>query len=211
MFVEAGADVNIKNNIGRTALMEASNSAYGSDKVVQVLINAGAGLNAIDNNCWTSLMFACKTILDIRIIRLLLENYADPNIQNNDGDTALIIASGRGSENVCKLLLDFYANIDVANNSGVRFRDNIDRKMISMYSDYIEHKFFVNGCKKMVYNLVLVNIPIWNKMVRFKPDNFGYKITRYDFTKEIDVNVLDYLSVDENNLPDKVGEYLALY
>ena len=51
-------------------------------------------------------------------MRLLLDRGANPDIQDNDGDTALIIASSRGYRKIVKLLLENGSNVDIINNKG---------------------------------------------------------------------------------------------
>jgi len=74
---------------------------------------------------WTALMIACanSSILkqsdssDNKIIRLLLENNADVNLQNSDGLSALILASKYSSSasnpETVKLLLEYKANVNL--------------------------------------------------------------------------------------------------
>ncbi len=53
LIVEHGADVNAKNNIGRTALMSATTS--GKEEIVKLLLDNGADVNVVDRNGNTAL------------------------------------------------------------------------------------------------------------------------------------------------------------
>ncbi len=55
-ILDAGANVNAKNNVGETTLMYAAKK--GNIELVQVLLNKSANVNAKDNNGWTALMYA---------------------------------------------------------------------------------------------------------------------------------------------------------
>ena len=57
-LLKAGADVDAKDNNGRTALMYASASGY--EGIVKILIENKADVNAKDNNGMTALMGASK-------------------------------------------------------------------------------------------------------------------------------------------------------
>ena len=60
----------------------------------------------------TALMIACCNN-DTDIVKLLLENSADPNIQSNIGFTALIYASCIGSIHCVRMLLDHNADVNL--------------------------------------------------------------------------------------------------
>ena len=92
-----GADVNIKDNMGTTALIKASGN--GHLDVVKLLLNNDADVNIQDNEGVTALMLASGKGY-IGIVKLLLDMGADANIQNNNGDTALMLASQSGHPSV---------------------------------------------------------------------------------------------------------------
>ncbi len=101
LLLARGADVNaittakspsVKNGpIGLasfTALILAA--AYGGPETVQELLDHGANANAQDLRGMTPLMFAISTDrADSRVVRLLLEKTADPNIKSASNETAI--------------------------------------------------------------------------------------------------------------------------
>ncbi|KAH7144601.1 ankyrin repeat-containing domain protein, partial [Dactylonectria estremocensis] len=52
------------------------------------------------------------------IVQLLLKEGASPNIADFDGDTALLLASGRGHHKIVELLLQKGADPNIANTDG---------------------------------------------------------------------------------------------
>eukprot|EP00757_Euglenozoa_sp_SAG-D1_P016959 gene16959-22868_t len=57
MLLQAGADIQAKNQDGYTALMRAC--ANGHSNVVETLLRAGADIQAKTQRGWTALMRAC--------------------------------------------------------------------------------------------------------------------------------------------------------
>ena len=55
-IIDAGVDVNAKDNVGRTALMWASCNGYKD--IVKMLLNADADVNIKDKDGWTAVMTA---------------------------------------------------------------------------------------------------------------------------------------------------------
>ncbi len=183
-----------------------------SERTVQMLIDAGANLNSKSGGGYTALMLSSRHSSDgssERTVQMLIENYADPNIQDNNGNTALMFASKDKSEKICRLLLDYHADINIMNNLGISPTKYIHADMLNMYLDYVKNKAFIDGYKKAVYYMSLINIPVQNQMIRFKPGNYGCKISKYHFDGEFDINIMSYLSANPDNLLDKVQEYLA--
>lgn len=58
VLIQNGADVNLVGHDGKTALMHATEKVL--DKIVQMLIDAGAKVNDKDNNNDTALILASK-------------------------------------------------------------------------------------------------------------------------------------------------------
>ena len=57
-------------------------------QTVEILIRNGAKVNAAERHRVTPLMFACKE-KRLRLVQTLLENAADPNLQDNRGWTVI--------------------------------------------------------------------------------------------------------------------------
>lgn len=85
-LLEAGADVNIRNKWGMSALMYAAEGDHPG--IVDVLLEGGADINAKNNDGSTALMISaihgCKYAA-----YALLEAGADVNIKNNNGKRAV--------------------------------------------------------------------------------------------------------------------------
>ena len=75
ILIEAGADVNERGEVGGVALMESAELGY-IDEVV-MLLNAGADVNAIDNNSKSALSAAIAHRQSANLIVYLIEKGAD--------------------------------------------------------------------------------------------------------------------------------------
>ncbi|MDD9901902.1 MAG: ankyrin repeat domain-containing protein [Alphaproteobacteria bacterium] len=84
-LIDAGADVNVKNKHGRTALMEAVE--HNQVNFVEKLLLKGADVNACDTIGVTSLMYAAAAGY-LEITRFLLEKGADVEAVSKVGSTA---------------------------------------------------------------------------------------------------------------------------
>ena len=105
LFAEHGADVNAKDNRGRTPLHKVSNA-----KDAQVLLDHGADVNAKDNEGKTPL----HTVSNAEVVEVLLAHNADINAKDNEGKTPLY---ERNTE-LTKVLLAHNANINAKDNNG---------------------------------------------------------------------------------------------
>lgn len=120
ILIRAGADIEARNNKGRTALLEAVNSGY--KLVSRFLIRSGANINEVDNNGRGVLSIASKK-LDVNIlISLLKENQLDVNTQDYKGNTPLHYATMKGNTidgiNCVIVLLDYNADPNIPNSEG---------------------------------------------------------------------------------------------
>ena len=81
-----GADVNAKNDEGKTALNLAC--YYGYAAIAQLMLQHGADVNAADKDGWTPLHEACWLGYP-DTVRLLLDSGADPDARNDEGEAPL--------------------------------------------------------------------------------------------------------------------------
>jgi ankyrin repeat protein len=111
LLLKAGADKEIRDIEGRTALMRYAK--YGIQDAVEALAEAGAKLNTRDHDGNTALILAAGwQILDKNvktdgyapIVQCLLQQKADMRVKNRAGLTALTAAVKQGHEDIVALL-----------------------------------------------------------------------------------------------------------
>lgn len=100
-LIKNGANVNAVNNKGERPIHIASDEF---NTVLKDLLDAGADVDAQDNNGNTALIFECKNS-DEKNARLLLRRGANFKIKNNNGETAADIAAKNGLADVLELMI----------------------------------------------------------------------------------------------------------
>lgn len=115
LHISNGADLNSKDQRGRTALHRAAN--HGHVEVARLLIENGADVNIGDNQGRTPLQYAAIAG-QTEVVRLLLEKGANPNARNRNGGTPFHTAASSADINIVKLLIDKGADVTVKNNDG---------------------------------------------------------------------------------------------
>jgi ankyrin repeat protein len=117
MLLKAGADKEVRDIEGRTALMRYAK--YGIQNAVETLTEAGAKLSTRDHDGNTALILAAGwQALDKNltadgyapIVQCLLQHKADASVKNRSGVTALEAAKRAGHEDIVALLLAAPAN-----------------------------------------------------------------------------------------------------
>lgn len=112
----AGADINVRDAAGRTAVLIATHR--NNPDLVRALIEAGADINIRDNRQDNVFLYAGAEGL-LEILRLAIAANADPALTNRFGGTALIPAAERGHvEVVRELLTHTKVDVDHINNLG---------------------------------------------------------------------------------------------
>ena len=116
VFIDAGADIETKNEDGCSPLHLASCS--GALEVVKMLVEAGAGVNVTDYDGDTCLILAayCGHTETVRYLVGLPE--VDVNHCNRYTRTALHCAAKEGHPEVVQVLIDAGADIDTKNRHG---------------------------------------------------------------------------------------------
>jgi ankyrin repeat protein len=115
-LIRAEADVNLRDCEGQTPLIVATKFRNPTEakmngveeallELIQLLIDAGANLNAIDNYGKTALIYTCESGT-IQCLKFLLEKGADIDIKDYEGITALDYSKTKGKNEVSRLLQD---------------------------------------------------------------------------------------------------------
>lgn len=117
ILLHAGIDVNAKSKIGETAAvyrLRCYNNV--SEEIIHLLISNTNVNNQNDNGITALSLIVRQSASDTRtrIIEYLLDNGADPNIKDIDGDTAIMSANIK----YIPTLIKYGANINDRNNYG---------------------------------------------------------------------------------------------
>ena len=117
-MLESGVDVDLRDDIGFTALMEAARD--GHVNMVSLLLEHGADPNIISSSAalkMTPIHLACVGG-DTSIITALHDAGASLDAQDTDGTTAVIWALGEGHREAADLMLALGADPDLENRFG---------------------------------------------------------------------------------------------
>ena len=116
LLIEHGAKVNLKNECGRTALMNAS--FYGDTESVRILLAAGANVNDV-NNVGESALFEASISNSPEVISILIEHGAIVDLKNkNYKATPLMQASRWGNIESTRTLLKAEADAKATDENG---------------------------------------------------------------------------------------------
>lgn len=114
-LIEAGADVNAKDEASYTPLHRAAD--VGSLELAQLLLDHHADVGAVDKDGNTALHIAAAKGRR-KTIELLVKQGAKTEAANNDGDTPLHLAVQEGRLGTIEDLLNAGAAVDGADNQG---------------------------------------------------------------------------------------------
>ena len=123
-FLDEGADVDAQNKIGLTPLMWASVHGH----VQRVVDFLGYDEVLVDDDFYHKLKSFSEVIIasineSCDLIRELVARGADVNIQDNNGNTALIWASLHGHTAALKILIGAGADVNIHNKDGLSALD----------------------------------------------------------------------------------------
>jgi len=114
-LIQAGAEVNLKSNFGKTALILAVGK--GHRKIINALLKAKADCNLATLGGRTALMEAARSGCS-EGARGLIEAKADVDFKSSSGETALFFAAKRGHQGIVDMLLEANADCNVATRQG---------------------------------------------------------------------------------------------
>jgi uncharacterized protein len=102
MIVEAGVDIDLEDENGKTALQIAA--FEGRPKTLEILLEKGASHSRRTKEGWTALHFVPFEVVSSDCAEILLQHGADINAQTNYGKTTLDFAVEMEERQLCEFL-----------------------------------------------------------------------------------------------------------
>ena len=167
VLIEAGADVNIKTNEGKTATMFAAHR--GHPECLKSLIVAGADVNIRNNKGNIAIMHALKWG-NSQCLELLIQGGADVNYQNNDGQTILFTVTDRHLFYRHKKMIDC-VKIMLTAGVKVNVRDNQGHSPLTWLLEYLGYGLWIVHTreKELVMLLFAAGETVEEPGVRYVP------------------------------------------
>lgn len=113
ILIKNGADINYQNKNGETAFFRAA--SFSSVDVMNQLKNFDADINCSNNHGQTPLMLSVNHRFNLKTLEWLIQNKADINAQDIQGNTALMYAIASNQIEATELLLKNGAKTEIQN------------------------------------------------------------------------------------------------
>lgn len=113
LLIEAGANVNIQNKLGNTALIIFA-GIKGNLQITNQLVDKSADVN-LQNQFGNNPLILAASNGHLEIVKLLLDSNAEVDLKDNHNGTALMYATWKGHLEIVRLLIDKGADVSVQN------------------------------------------------------------------------------------------------
>lgn len=117
LFFKAGMDINERDSAGTPFLCAAARN--GKKDMVQWLLEKGADIDAISRDRGYSAVMDAVWKSNKEIVELLVSKGANLNFVSRDGQTALILATGSGHFDICRILAENGADPTIKDRMGM--------------------------------------------------------------------------------------------
>jgi ankyrin repeat protein len=122
LLLRSGADANAPDVNGYTPLMMLVDAAEEVTSRIELLIEYGCDLDRVDRRGRSALHHAVECVHYVHgseeVIQILLENYADPDLQDHEGETPLHRLA-YPNRRVVQLFIDAFADFSLEDRRGV--------------------------------------------------------------------------------------------
>ena len=115
-LIEAGANVDSRDVAGRSPLVVSISLEQAV--IAQYLVTADAKINGVVGDAWYPLVEASKKGY-VRLVKLLIDEGVDINVQDKLGRSALMVAVNRGHTDLVSILLEAGADIKQRDIHGI--------------------------------------------------------------------------------------------
>ncbi|RDU70271.1 ankyrin repeat domain-containing protein [Helicobacter brantae] len=188
--ISMGADLNVRWR-GMTPLYNACRSGWGD--VVELMIKKGADVDAESYGETPLLKVAGRKVNDVNLARILINNDADVNAKDANGNTPLYLAILNKNSAMIKLLLDNGADMYIKNKRG----DTPARYILSqksMPSVSFDSPDLIISAQSFLLGKSVVSIGVANKTKKFM------KVTQ--IAVYFNGDLVGELSVEKNIAPN---------
>ncbi|XP_065575026.1 ankyrin repeat domain-containing protein 50-like [Artemia franciscana] len=114
-LLQAGADINVKNENGESLLHFAA--LNGNTRTVECLLKFGADVN-IRNNYGNTPLYLAVSERHTETVECLIQSGADLNIKNEEGESPLQFAAEQGHTETVEYLIQSGADVNIENLEG---------------------------------------------------------------------------------------------
>jgi len=208
----AGFDVNQKTLMGYLPLHYSK-----SKEVIELLVKKGIAINML-NDFGENALFQND---DPELLTYFIEGGCDINKRNNDGRTPIFCREA----NITKLLIEKGARVDIKDNAGCGVITNVESREIFdlLFTAGAPIDFISNTGMNILmlnydYNIDMDYCLSHGVDINHKNDE-GINLLGILTNNEDDIKFgiylieeknIDYHSIDKNNLPEKLQEYITL-
>jgi len=164
------ADVNARNELGRTAL----HRSYDNENVARMLLEHGIDIHAKDKYGNSAICDAARLGYD-KVVEILVKFGANVNDTNLDSCTPLILAAEEGYEQVAAILVENGANVNAKSEQGkTALHVAAAKKSAPMVRLLLEHEVDVNE-RDQEGNTALA-VTLWDESLTLKVLDCGVNI-----------------------------------
>lgn len=140
LFIDAGMDINCRDSAGTPMLSIAARS--GRENMCQWLVDNGAAIDAVSQDRGYSAVMDAVWKGSTPIVEKLIALGANLNFVGNDGQTALIIATGSTHTKICRLLVENGADPTVSDHMGMsalKYAELFKKtELVELYKEYVK-------------------------------------------------------------------------
>eukprot|EP01041_Mallomonas_annulata_P008379 gene8379-17282_t len=169
LLIENGADLNLQNNEGNSALIMACEYDHKKD-VVKQLLKAGAHID-IENKMGNTSLIRAALNGNVDIVKMLLDYTSDIHKKNHDNKTAWDEAEERGFKEIMILIDDYerqrgFTPLMIACSRGQISNERKSALSFAIekrHDDIVEMMIFAGAAASAEDRAALIKIPKWRK------------------------------------------------
>lgn len=140
LFLDAGMDINCRDSAGTPMICIAARS--GRKSMIEWLVSKGADINAVSKDRGYSAVMDAVWKSSLDIVDILIQKGANLNFIANDGQSALIVATGASNPRICELLVRNGADPTYKDRMGMSSLDyaRLFKKndLVEIYEEYVK-------------------------------------------------------------------------